>query len=172
MEKIAEKAKKGRSLLEKIFELVPGYGGYHDKERRRSADKILREFLAKRLERTKKVILKLCGGLTDKGEIGLLKLLGRQMKKIEKIADKLRFANYGYTGLFALTKIDAKILDKLYEFDYSLISQIHNIEQELDQISKTKEIDKQGEVFTNTIEKLESALDEREKIIRKFEEEV
>jgi hypothetical protein len=49
--KVKETIREQRNALERLIARIPGFRGYHDREARREADKLLREHGATRLER-------------------------------------------------------------------------------------------------------------------------
>ena len=50
MDPILDKARAGQNALEQIANAIPGFQGYREKELRRDADRLQREYLASRLE--------------------------------------------------------------------------------------------------------------------------
>ncbi len=44
------------------------------------------------------------------------------------MADKIRYADYGFAGLFDTDKVDEPILDQLYQFDNALVTVVNEIE--------------------------------------------
>ena len=48
MDPILDKARAGQSSLEQLVNSIPGFKGYREKELRRDADRLQREYLASR----------------------------------------------------------------------------------------------------------------------------
>jgi len=47
---IFEEVKDSRTALEKLLDIIPGWGGYQERQNRRKADQVLRQTLAESLE--------------------------------------------------------------------------------------------------------------------------
>jgi len=126
---IREDIRAGENNLEKLARQVPGFAGYKEREARRNADKIQRTFLAEELSRERGRLQEIARPLVAQGKLELLAELDRLTGKIEKVADRIRTAAYGYTGFFDPVKIDETHLDRLYEYDLLLLSQVSAISE-------------------------------------------
>ncbi len=122
MEDIRGKIKGDRSFLEKIGKIIPGYSGYKEKLMRQEADKLLRDYLVQQIDIQSGYIKDIIDELTRGMKIEHLSLVDRPLKKLEKLRDRIKFAKYGYSGWFEPLKVDAGIIDKMYEFDEALIN--------------------------------------------------
>ena len=128
-------AEKFRQTVEFVAKHVPGYAGYLKREERRESDKLLRGHLEALLRALKGRIDKIAVKLTDAGSIGLLKPINTATKLIEKVADRVRFADYGYSGFFDLEKIGESELEKIYEFDKGLQTGIEEIAKKVKRVA-------------------------------------
>ena len=113
-----------RNALQRLRAHVPGFGGYCEREERRTADKLLRDFGATRLERIARdvqdVIAK--AALDEIGELQEL------VVALEKLRNELRFADRGYSGFFAEAKLDSDAaLDALYAQDERIVAQVEEL---------------------------------------------
>lgn len=116
---------KVAGLLEKIARIIPGIGGYQDREKRRDADKAVRTRAAEEVARCRELILEVMNDLSRSGGMKNLRLIGnleRLVTKLERMEDELRFAAYGYAGWFDREGISLEDLEKLYEYDLGLLS--------------------------------------------------
>jgi len=104
-------------------------GSYKDKEKRRDADKRLRTTLAHRLDTARKAVEEVTYSLQAGGHLDHLARLGRLERKLHKAADSIRFASYGFSGLFDTVKIDEAKLDALYAFDLSLAEAVSTVQE-------------------------------------------
>lgn len=127
-------AAKFRNFVESVSKRIPGYAGYLEREERRESDKLLRTHLESSLRAAKDRIDKIAVKFTDAGSIGLLKPINRATKMIEKIADRIRFADYGYSGFFDLERIGENELEKIYNFDVGLQTGIEEIGRKVDKV--------------------------------------
>lgn len=125
---MSDASDKTRNFMEKIFRIIPGYGGYADKEGRRNTDKVLRMHLAGQLEEVKTAFDRFTSDITR--QPGHLELMGDASsitKLLEKVIDRLKFADYGYAGFFDSNKVLEPQLDALYQFDMDLSQSIMDL---------------------------------------------
>lgn len=166
---IANKMISQRNLLERIGERVPGYGGYHDNERRRDADKLLRLYLAEGLSKSRQNLMEIARNAANQKELQSLDLLDQLNRQLEKVADKIKFANYGYTGLFADIKVSSADLDRLYEHDHSLLTHIQEIGDGIESM-QVDGLKSNIEELEKVLKRLDIAIDERDMVLRNITE--
>jgi hypothetical protein len=119
---LLDNVKDEMSDLEKLLAKIPGYKGYKEKEQRREADKLLRDHIVNRLRTVKTKLDGLQTDLISAGKIDLLDETGSAATQLQTFIDRLRTASYGYAGLFDAARIKEDDLDRVYEFDASLLS--------------------------------------------------
>ncbi len=123
---------KVRNFMEKLFRIVPGYGGYAEKESRRNTDKILRLHLAGQLDEAKSAFDRFMSDMTkQKGHLELMTDASSITKLLEKVIDRLKYAEYGYSGFFDSPKVQEPELLALYEFDTSLAQNIMDLKSKI-----------------------------------------
>ena len=66
-----------RSGLERLMSHLPGYSGYKEKENRRAADKLLRDYLCSQLEAQQRRLAELQRRLIESGGLALMDDLER-----------------------------------------------------------------------------------------------
>ncbi len=130
---------KDRNFVERILRQVPGFRGYLGKEDRRESDALQRDWLADRLQRSKRSIDALARPLADAGQIDLLPQLDRVRGRIDKLIGRIRGAMQGYSGFFDLVQVDEALLDRVYEFDVDLIAQVDTLAGAADALPKNPE---------------------------------
>ncbi|MEN6449643.1 MAG: hypothetical protein ABFC96_04045 [Thermoguttaceae bacterium] len=113
-----------RSDLEELMRQLPGFRGYLDRDCRRESDELLRNWMADRLERSKRAIDELARRLADAAAIDLLPMIDRLRVRLDRLLARIRGAMQGYSGLFDLVAIDAPLLDRVYEHDAQLGQQV------------------------------------------------
>jgi hypothetical protein len=123
-----EDARAHRNVLEKLGEKIPGYRGFQDRELRRDVDRLHREHLASELGRLKAALRDGARAYTDAGKIGALTGFDRLDRQLDGLSQAVRFSDYGATGLFDPVKIGEPELQKLYEFDLSMVDDLARIE--------------------------------------------
>lgn len=125
---MSDASDKTRNFLERMFRIVPGYGGYAEKEARRNTDKELRMHLAGQLDEAKTSLDRFMSDISKhKGHMELLSDASSISKLLEKVIDRLKYADYGYAGFFDSHKVLEPQLDALYQFDQELSQAILDI---------------------------------------------
>ena len=125
---IDDRIEQSKNWFERIAEHVPGYKGYKDKELRREADKTQRLFVAERLDTVAKKLDDIKLDLVNRAQLDKLGAIDLVSRKLRTLTDKIRYADYGYAGLFDTDKVDEPILDQLYQFDNNLLTGVQEIE--------------------------------------------
>jgi hypothetical protein len=157
-------------LLEKLARMIPGYGGYKDKELRREADKAQREYLSRRLRQQKEELQSQEGDMANRGFLDALGETDRTARRLERAMDRIRFASYGYAGFFDLVKVREDELDRLYEHDASLLEEVEQIASKISEleVSSASEENLRGSIkeLDTLIAQLDRKLSEREDLLR------
>jgi hypothetical protein len=132
---LLDNIKDEMSGFEKLVAKIPGYKGYKEKELRREADKMLRDHIASRMRTVKTQLDGLQQDLISAGKFDLLDETGSAATQIQTFIDRVRTASYGYGGLFSADRVKEDDLDRVYEFDMSLMGYADRIE---DAISRAR----------------------------------
>ena len=154
-------ADEKKNFFEKIGIFIPGYKGYAEREGRRETDKLLRDKLAQTLSQEKSVLDEIMLILTNSQRLSVLNEVDRAKKKLEKVADRLKFANYGASGFFDIVQIKENELDKLYQFDLSLAESVNQIGTDIENTKKV--LSKTDDEIKQTANKLSDMLKEFDK---------
>lgn len=126
-----EQAKAQRNALERLGEKIPGFRGFQDRELRRDVDKLQREHLATEIGRLKAAVRDKARSYTDAGQIGALNGFDRMDRQLDGLAQSVRFTDYGASGIFDAVKVGEPQLQRLYDFDLSLLEDLAGIEAEI-----------------------------------------
>lgn len=129
-----DEAKAQRNWLERLGEKIPGFRGFQDRELRREVDKMQREYLAESIAGLKAVVRDRAQSFTDAAQIGSLHLFDRLDRRLDGLGQAIRFSDYGVTGFFDVEKIGEDELEKVYEFDLSLLGDIETLSGSLSAI--------------------------------------
>ena len=141
-----QRIEDSRGGLESLISKIPGYHGYKEKENRRAADKLLRDQLTKQLDEQRRRLAELQRNLVDGGGLLMVDDLDRAVTKVQKLADKIRTAAYGYAGIFDAVKVKEDQLDALYTFDEGMLEQVTSVQTAIDALATA--IDSNGDVKT------------------------
>ena len=150
-----------KNWMEKFANIIPGLKSYRSHEFRRDTDKRLRDFLASRIVGMRKKTDDLALELTNQKKIDLLDDVDNLNKKIRKIADLLRHASYGYTGVFDQVKMRDEELDRLYTYDLQILESINGLIKDTDAFVTESMDEPLIKTFLNKLKTVESRSEER-----------
>lgn len=141
--------------LEKLATIIPGYSSYLDKEHRRDIDKRHREHLAAQLQGFKGTLTTLVRDLSENGRLFETKSVHQATTKLDKLAQRILYASYGYSGFFDLVKIREAELDRIYRFDLDLVDDIATVKSKVRELAHSSD----AESLKTAAKTLERALD-------------
>ncbi len=153
--------------LQKLAKSIPGFAGYLEREQRRGADKLLREFLADEIDQGVERLERIATAWSRAGHIDLLDDLEEVTGRLSRAADNLRFADYGYSGFFDLVKIDEEDLHRFYEYDLSLRSFIADIRDDIEELADASDVAEMEDRLVSLdedIDELADMIEEREAV--------
>lgn len=146
---IHDKVEQEYTAVEKVIDAIPGWSGYQRRQKRRQADKLLRETLADKLEAQRRRMDGAQKKLLQRRRLELVDDVESAVTQLKTFADRVRFASYGYAGLFDAVKIGEAQLEQLYDFDAALIDYVQRLDVANDRL---REAISQGEAIEDTIE--------------------
>jgi len=162
---------KPKGLADRVeiwMKKIPGVRTYMEREHRRETDKKLREHLASRLQDVRSQLKKVTQDLSAKNQMESLAKLDRFSSRLQQMADTIRYASYGYSGIFDLEKIREDELDRLYGFDLLLADHLDKIQQgvvEVGQASSAYAREKKVEEAEGFLDVLETQFNRRKELI-------
>ena len=154
-------------FLEKI---LPGYKGYKERENGRDSDKKLREHFSNRLKEGRSRYDDIKAQIADRGNLDLLKPAEKVTQTLSLVIDRLRYANYGFTGKwFGKDKVDADRLENVLAFDQQLAE---GVDKAVGDIASLQLLDDNAAIssalqsLARDIREMDEALNRREEILR------
>jgi hypothetical protein len=114
------KVQESRTGLEKMLDIIPGWGGYQERQNRRKADQLLRQTLAEKLATQRRNLDAAQKDLINHGKIDLVDDVGSAVTQLQTFIDRVRTATYGYSGMFDAVRINEDELEQMYNFDSAL----------------------------------------------------
>jgi hypothetical protein len=132
-----ERAEDRRNLLERIAAKIPGIKGYLDRELRRDVDKMQRDWLAEQVDRSRGAMQAKIRDWSRSGNLANLDLASSIDKALDRLANRIRHADYGYTGFFDPVKIREEELDRLYAFDLAMINTVESLADRIETLPGT-----------------------------------
>ncbi len=161
-----ERIERDPNPLQKLIDAIPGFSGYVEREQRRGADKMLREFLADEIGDAVEALEETASRWSRAGSIDYLDDLEQIAGRLRRAGDKLRYADYGYSGFFDLVKINEDDLHRFYEYDLSLRGFIADVRDDVDALADASEdeIEEALADLDEAIDALSDMIDERENV--------
>ncbi|HUT95819.1 MAG TPA: hypothetical protein VMY37_40580 [Thermoguttaceae bacterium] len=159
-----------RNWLETILRYIPGFRGYLEKEYRRDSDGLQREWLADRLQRSKRAIDDFTRPLADAGRIDALPQVDRLRGRLDKLIARIRGAMQGYSGFFDLVRVREDLLDRVYEHDLGLMQRVDALSQAIEGLPDA--LDRTAQTISSLLEQidaLEQQWDIREDMLKGLE---
>jgi hypothetical protein len=116
-----------RGWIESVLRHIPGFGGYLEKEYRRESDYLVRVHLADRLQAGKRGLHEFQRALMTQGRLTELSELERVNTTLDTLINLFRGEVRGYSGFFDYVQIDEAGLERIYEHDLQLVSDVEAI---------------------------------------------
>jgi len=154
--------------LKGAVRILPGIGSYQDKESIRESDKTLRESLSSQISDHVKSIERLKTSLARKGSLLFMRDLDDLARKMDTLSRRLGFSSRGYAPVFDSNRVDEDALQRLFDFDRSLKTDIDRVAPLVAKISeKANEVDlKLLKELDETLSGIEKQIDERERLLK------
>lgn len=126
---IRQQVDANRGAIKKLQLLIPGLRGYRSKEDIRISDELLRNQVADRLDRVKDNLQQLRKQVAASNDLTNLTSVGSLIAQVQTLSGEVRHAAQGYSGWVAPIQINEDKLNKLYDYDYSFVSAVFQLDQ-------------------------------------------
>ncbi len=141
-----------RNVLERLIQHVPGFRGYFDKENRREADRLVRDFGVSRLDR----LVSELAEATKRAPLEQMDTYQEVTNQVEKLRNALRYADQGYSGFFQEIKWDSEeVLQEVYCYDLELVEDIEAL------FARVDEEDVEPDALRREVVELQRRLEDR-----------
>jgi hypothetical protein len=121
---------------------------------------VIRTQLASRITEQVERIGEIKTELTNRAMLKPLANLDRLARKLMRLADTIRFASYGYGGLFTATPVDEQTLAELYDYDISLHQEVEELAVAVSTLRQRQD-DEWEKTSLDDIQQLVNRLEER-----------
>jgi hypothetical protein len=156
--------------VERLARLVPGVGPYQDREGLRETDKRVRTYLGELLGGLARDLEPAQRLLSEAGRLDRLPAVDRVVRVLNTVADRIRYASYGFAGVFDLHKIRERELTSLHEFDVRLMESVPRLQDRVRALTAASErvewFDQAARAAESALRDFERTLDERDRIAR------
>ncbi len=127
MPDIRERVEEDRGLIKKIQLKIPGYAGYRRREDIRNADILLRNQVADQVKKVRTSLEGVRDDLAAAGKYQGLQPIGNLIFNLQATEARVRHAEGGYSGISANIRVEEPELDKLYEYDWSMLQTLDTL---------------------------------------------
>ena len=122
--------------LSNLASWIPGFAGYKAVEDRRIADKQLRAVIGERLSKVKSRLDNIVDTLSRSGNMDSLPLIDQSGRRMEKIIDRMRFADYGYAAVFDRVQMGESELTRLYQYDAGIMQELGSFDDAASEVEQ------------------------------------
>ena len=126
---IRQQVDASRGIAKKLELLIPGLRGYRSKEDIRVSDELLRNQVADKLDHVKDNLQQLRKQVAAASDFTDLTSVGSLIAQVQTLSGEVRHAAQGYAGWVAPIQINEDRLNKLYDYDYSFVSAVFQLDQ-------------------------------------------
>jgi hypothetical protein len=155
-----ERARERRNLLEELGARIPGFRGYLERELRRDVDKMQRDWLANQVDRARFALNGTIRAWTKAGRLDVLSTAGSVEKALDRLANRIRHADYGASGFFDVVKIRDGELEKIYAFDLALSETVEYLALQIEQLPPSSDDDTVNRLY-DAVQAADRRFDER-----------
>ena len=122
-----------RGGFESFLRSIPGFRGYLEKDYRQESDHLLRQWMADRLQRSKRSLDGAMTALVAAGRIDQLTAWERVKDRMDALILRFRSAVRGYSAFFDFVRVDVDLLDRVYEHDQMLVQSVDKLAGAIEQ---------------------------------------
>jgi hypothetical protein len=166
MDPILDKARAAQNALERLMNSIPGFKGYRERDLRRDADRLQREYLSSRLDEGKKALNQVAMALTRGGDLDVMNDVETARKRLDKVSSKILYAERGYSGFFDAVKVDETVLARVYQFDMGLIEDVDGVRAAASAAAQSADSRSALQDLIGRIDALDARLSERVDVLR------
>jgi hypothetical protein len=130
-------AKSVGEALANLASYIPGFAGYKAVEDRRIADRQLRAVIGERLTKIKGRLDGLVDTLSRGGNMDSLGLIDQSGRRMERLIDRMRFADYGYAAVFDRFQMGDAEVTRLYQYDAGIMQQLGSFDDAMSGVEQS-----------------------------------
>ena len=147
--------------LSNVASLVPGFAGYKSAEDRRIADKQLRAVIGERLTKVKDRLDGIVESLSRSGNLDGLPLLDQSGRRLGRLIDRMRFADYGYAAVFDRVQMGDAELTRIYQYDATLLGELGKFDDAIIEVEQGSADGAHLRIALTKLDSLTAELDRR-----------
>lgn len=166
MDPILDKARAAQNALERLMNSIPGFKGYRERDVRRDADRLQREYLSSRLDEGKKALNQVAMAITRGGDLDVINDVETARKRLDKVSSRILYAERGYSGFFDAVKVDETVLARVYQFDMGLIEDVDGVRAAAAAAAQSADSRSAVQDLIGRVDALDARLSERVDVLR------
>lgn len=159
MNDLYERVVSQQDALKKLLAKLPGFKGYFIRTDRRAADKLLRETIADKYQAQWQRLSAIQRDLVSSGHLDVLDDIEIGAIKLRQFIDRVKTAAYGYASLFDAVKIKEEELEKVYQYDLTLLEMADEVSSAIDNLEVSIGTDGFPASIRNLNQKAQDSLD-------------
>jgi len=159
MSDLFERVVGQRDALKKLIAKLPGFKGYYERSDRRSADKLLRETISDKFHGQWQRLSSIQRDLVSTGHLEVIDEIEIGAIRLRQFIDRIKTAAYGYSGFFDATKVNEAELEKVYQYDLTLLEMADEITGAIDNLETSIDTDGFPASIRNLNQKAQDCLD-------------
>ena len=161
--------------FEELGKLIPGFGGYKDKGKRKESDTLLREALAGELKGISGEMESAFSDIVESEITRSYPIMRDANALMDRLIGRMETEDYGNAGFFGAPEIGEDVLDSVYGAEKKLFDEIDLISDQVDALSSAAEAEETESVvrvakeLRKALMDFEKMLDKRKAILLKLE---
>jgi hypothetical protein len=159
MSDLYERVVSQQDALKKLLAKLPGFKGYFIRSDRRAADKLLRETIASKYQAQWQRLSAIQRDLVSSGNLDVLDDIEIGAIRLRQFIDRVKTAAYGYAGLFDAVKVKEQELEKVYQYDLTLLEMADEVTGAIDNLEVSIGTDGFPASIRNLNQKAQESLD-------------
>jgi hypothetical protein len=159
MSDLYERVVSQQDALKKLLAKLPGFKGYFIRTDRRAADKLLRETIAGKYQAQWQRLSAIQRDLVSSGNLDMLDDIEIGAIRLRQFIDRVKTAAYGYAGLFDAVKVKEEELEKVYQYDLTLLEMADEVTGAIDNLEVSIGTDGFPASIRNLNQKAQDSLD-------------
>ena len=159
MSDLFERVVSQQDALKKLIAKLPGFKGYYARADRRSADKLLRETIADKFQALWQRLSSVQRDLVSTGHPDVLDDIEVGAIRLRQFIDRVKTAAYGYSGFFDAVKVNEAELEKVYQYDLTMLELADEVAGAIDNLEASIGTDGFPASIRNVNQKAQDCLD-------------
>lgn len=159
--------------LQTLMKKIPGFEGYLDREKRRHADSVHRDYLTKLLSSKKRAIQDIGATLLENGGMKYMTAVDSLANNVDKVSNRIRSAGSAGGNFFGLVDVNTELLDRIYEYDLALLQEVEALDEKINTLESAAETNDNVKPaiagVKDVLVQLDLNLDGREKLLKGLE---